>query len=223
MSARGKAGRTWALAVLAFLALAVGAYALVFYGSPDGIEDQPFVSEKGSLPDLWLTVLWAHAVSAGIGLAIGWLQLIKRLRHRSPNVHRLIGYVYSMMIVIGGITGLYLAFYAEGVWIAKLGFGALSLAWLYSLFRSLKSIIVNRDPAEHGRWMIRNYALTCAAITLRIYTALAAVLFGLTDTNDTFIVIAWLCWVPNLLFVELLFNKKKPKSRMPQPRQHARL
>jgi hypothetical protein len=209
MGVRRSTIRAWAFGLLAFLALAIGAYALVMYGTPDHLHKQPFVTGKGSLPDLWYNILWAHAISAGIALAIGWLQFIKKLRHHAPNIHRLIGYMYSTMITIGGLTGLYLAFYANGGWFAQVGFGSLSVLWLYTLFRSLKSIIVDRDKADHGRWMIRNYALSCAAISLRIYTALAAVFLGLTDTNDTFFVIAWICWIPNLLLAELIIGEKK--------------
>ncbi|WP_054026358.1 DUF2306 domain-containing protein [Bacillus sp. FJAT-28004] len=209
MRVRGSTVHSWSLGILAFLALVVGAYALFLYGSPDGIRDQGFVTEKGSMPDLWYSVLWGHAVSAGIAIAIGWFQFIKRFRHRSPNTHRMIGYIYAAMLVIGGITGLYLAFYANGGLIAKVGFGTLSILWLYSLYRALKSIIVHRNKAEHGRWMARNYALTCAAITLRLYTALAAGIWKITDTNDSFFVIAWICWVPNLLFIEMIMSRKR--------------
>jgi hypothetical protein len=87
----------------------------------------------------------------------------------APNIHRLIGYMYSTMITIGGLSGLYLAFYANGGWFAQLGFGSQSVLWLYTLFRSLKSIIVDRDKADHGRWMVRNYALMRGNHTPDIY------------------------------------------------------
>jgi len=219
MRARESSVRSWSIGVLAFFALVVGAYALLMYGSPDGIREQAFVTQKGNLPDLWYNVLWAHAVSAGLAIAIGWFQFIKRSRQRSPNTHRIIGYIYSTMIMIGGITGLYLAYYANGGWFARVGFGTLSILWLYSLYRALKSIIVHRNKAEHGRWMARNFALTCAAITLRIYTALAAAIWKITDTNDSFFVIAWICWVPNLLFIELLLSRKTRIGITPQARQ----
>ncbi|WP_256760528.1 DUF2306 domain-containing protein [Cohnella sp. WQ 127256] len=208
MKSRGSTKRTWAFGILAFLALAIGAYALILYGSPDSLREQEFVTEKGELPDLWYIVLWVHAVTAGIAIAVGWLQFAKRLRKRAPGTHLKIGYIYTAMIIVGGLTGLYLAFYASGGWIAQVGFGTLSVASLYTLFRGLRSIIVIRDPIEHGRWMIRNYALTCAGITLRIYTPLAGALLGLTDTNDTFMVIAWLAWVPNLLLAELIIRRR---------------
>lgn len=77
----------------------------------------------------------------------------------------------------------------------------------------VKSIIVHRNKAEHGRWMARNYALTCAAITLRLYTTLAAGIWKITDTNESFFVIAWICWVPNLLFIEMLMSRKSVLAR----------
>lgn len=199
----------WSFGILAVLALAIGAYALVLYGNPDKIPDQQFTIDKGELPQLWYSMIWAHAVSSGIALAVGWLQFIKSLRARKPLVHKMIGLLYTAGISIGAVTGLYLAVYAEGGWIAKLGFAALSISWIFTLYHGLHSIFVKRDAAAHGRWMLRNYALTCAAIMLRIYVPLAAVLFGLTDTNDTFAVIAWLCWVPNLLAVNFLIARRQ--------------
>ncbi|MFX3632569.1 MAG: DUF2306 domain-containing protein [Candidatus Pristimantibacillus sp.] len=221
MNGRGARIKPWAFGIMAFLALLIGAYALLMYGSPDGIREQPFATEKGTLPELWYIVLWGHAVSSGVALAIGWLQFIKRIRHRTPNIHRIIGYVYSFMIVIGAVTGLYLAFYANGGWIARIGFASLSVIWLYTLFRSLKSIIVDHDSIQHGRWMTRNFALSCAAIMLRLYTTLAAIFLGLSDTNDTFFVIAWICWLPNLLVAEFLLGRTTPTKRKHQSQKPA--
>lgn len=124
-------------------------------------------------------------------------------------MHRVIGYVFAAAVAVGGSTGLYLACYANGGLFAQTGFTALSVLWLYTLYLSLKSIVGARNTEEHGRWMTRCYALTCAAIALRIYTPLAAVLFGVTDTNDSFVVIAWLCWVPNLVIAEFFINRNR--------------
>ncbi|TQR42634.1 DUF2306 domain-containing protein [Paenibacillus popilliae] len=128
--------------------------------------------------------------------------------YKKPNLHRAIGYLYACLISTGGITGLYLSWYADGGWIAAAGFGVLSILWMYTLYQGISHIVVARDLAGHGRWMIRNYALTCAAITLRLYMPLAAILFGLSDPNDTFAVIAWLCWTPNLLVAESLVARR---------------
>ncbi|WEK54461.1 MAG: DUF2306 domain-containing protein [Candidatus Cohnella colombiensis] len=213
MRVRSSSVRMWTFGILAFLAVAIGMYALILYGSPDRLREQPFTTEKGTLPALWYSVLCAHAISAGLALIIGWLQFVKKIRHRFPNIHRMIGYFYSAFIVIGGITGLYLAFYSNGGWSAHLGFAMLSTLWLYTLYRGINSVVMKRDHVEHGKWMIRNYALSCAAISLRLYTGASAGLLGLMDTNETFVVIAWLCWVPNLFIAELINSKHKRLQR----------
>lgn len=205
--------QNWPFGLLVVLALAIGAYAFIFYGDSGQITEQPFTMEKGKLPELWYDMLWAHAVSAGLALAVGWLQFMKRLRARLLWLHRILGLLYAAAIAVGAATGLYLALYADGGWVARVGFAALSIAWMITLYRGLASIFADRDPAAHGRWMLRNYALTCAAITLRIYVALAVAIFGLTDNNDTFAVIAWLCWVPNLLVAQLLIARRPKTTR----------
>jgi hypothetical protein len=53
---------------------------------------------------------------------------------------------------------------------------------------------------EHRRWMFRSFALTFAAVTLRIYLPLVQIA-GL-DFLPAYRAIAWLCWVPNLVVIE---------------------
>ncbi|MCD1259999.1 DUF2306 domain-containing protein [Paenibacillus athensensis] len=222
METTKKRGRAWGLALTALLALAICGYAFALYATPERASQQPFVSAKGELPGLWLYMLWAHAVTAGTALAIGWLQFIGKLRRSRPVLHRAVGYVYAAGIAVAGVTGLYLACYGNGGWSGRIGFATLAALWLYTLYRSLRSIIVERKPREHGEWMLRNYALTFAAITLRIYVPLAAVLFGVTDTNDSFIVIAWLAWVPNLAFAQWWISRSRKKiQRRPAGRSAA--
>jgi len=97
-----------------------------------------------------------------------------------------------------------MAFHAFGGLPGRLGFAFLALAWLCSGFRAYLAIRA-RDITAHRRWMVRNFALTFAAVTLRLYlpTSLASgVAFEIA-----YPAIAWLCWVPNLLIAELLFNQ----------------
>jgi hypothetical protein len=48
--------------------------------------------------------------------------------------------------------------------------------------------------------MIRSFALTLAAVTLRLYLPLSRIA-GI-PFYDAYVPIAWLCWVPNLLVAE---------------------
>ena len=53
--------------------------------------------------------------------------------------------------------------------------------------------------------MVRNFALTFAAVMLRLYLPASMVAGG--DFGLAYSVIAWLCWVPNVFVAEVLFNR----------------
>ena len=65
--------------------------------------------------------------------------------------------------------------------------------------------------AEHRQWMIRSFALTFAAVTLRLYLP---VLFtvGNMDYFEASNYVAWLCWVPNILFAEVYLRRAKTRT-----------
>ena len=66
------------------------------------------------------------------------------------------------------------------------------------------------EVAPHRRWMVRNFALTFAAVTLRLYlpvSMISGVRFELA-----YPAIAWLCWLPNLIAAELLLNGHVPRA-----------
>jgi hypothetical protein len=58
---------------------------------------------------------------------------------------------------------------------------------------------------------VRNFALTFAAVTLRIYLPLSNVV-GI-DFDVAYPVIAWIAWVPNLLVAEWVFNTAKGNAQ----------
>lgn len=64
--------------------------------------------------------------------------------------------------------------------------------------------------------MLRSYALTSAAITLRLY--LGAATAAKLPFADAYPAIAWLCWVPNLALVELALRwPARQPARTPAP------
>jgi len=68
------------------------------------------------------------------------------------------------------------------------------------------------DAITHRRWMIRSYALTAAAITLRIYLPLSFVFH--VPFSIGYPAIAWLCWIPNLRAVEVYLRLVPTPSRI---------
>jgi len=92
-----------------------------------------------------------------------------------------------------------LAVNALGGAVAGWGFGILAVLWIAVTAQAIRMAIV-RNFIEHRKWMIRSFALTFAAVTLRIY------LVGFTLAGVSYIpasvYIAWMCWIPNMIFAE---------------------
>jgi hypothetical protein len=87
-----------------------------------------------------------------------------------------------------------------------LGFGSLAILWLISDIRAYTTIRQG-NVRQHQNWMTANYALTFAAVTLRIWLpALSA--FVLHDFISTYRIVSWLCWVPNLIIALIIINKR---------------
>ena len=89
------------------------------------------------------------------------------------------------------------------------GFGFLSIFWLGTAGIALYKI-KQRQVEQHRKWMIRNYSLTFAAVTLRVWLLVFILLAGIENYITSYTIISWLCWIPNLLIAE--FYLKKPRN-----------
>ena len=152
-------------------------------------------------------VLTVHAALGATALILGALQFFPGLRARWPRWHRRAGTIYVTCCLIGGSAGLTLAFGSTAGPVATAGFGLLALAWLGATANAWR-LARARDFQRHERWMIRSYALTLAAVTLRLYLPIAAVAH--MDFMQSYRAISFLCWVPNLLGAELLIALRRP-------------
>jgi uncharacterized membrane protein len=190
--------------VLALLSLGVAGYAIVVYGFlPLGIAVHPAMR---AMFEAERVALYTHVFASVLALALGPFQFSPRLRSRYAKLHRWSGQVYlALGVLVGGLAGLYMAFHAYGGAVAQTGFACLALAWLYTGARAYVAIR-RRDIVSHRRWMVRNYALTFAAVTLRLWLPLL-VLAG-APFELAYVLVAWACWVPNLLAAEMLFNAR---------------
>lgn len=197
--------KTFAWIVLALLATSVGIYPILYliadmsHGilsfKPDAVLNQKAFNIAFNL----------HIFGGGICLLIGWIQFIEKFRNTYLYVHRAIGKTYVLASLLSGIGGFYIAFYATGGIVSEFGFGTLAVLWLFTTSKAYMAIRHGRVQI-HRAWMIRSYALTFAAVTLRIWVPLAQ--FGLhLDFIAAYQVIAWLCWVPNLIFAEWMVKR----------------
>lgn len=201
-------GARWGRAGVAALSLAVAAYAVVVYALfPVGAFVHPEMRASFAAN---AAAVYAHVFGAAVALALGPWQFSARLRARRPALHRWLGRAYlALGVGVGGVAGLVLAPHAFGGSVARAGFGALALLWLATGVQAYRAIRAG-DVATHRRWMLRNFALTLAAVTLRLYLP-AAVVAGLPFA-PAYAVIAWACWVPNLLAVEGWLRRTSPRA-----------
>ncbi|HDR7516845.1 DUF2306 domain-containing protein [Bacillus mobilis] len=201
--------------VVTCFAFLVASYIVVQYFIMDGFQTG-LVKVKlmfgSKLSAFWYMMLFIHITTSIVALVIGPFTLSTKFRERNINRHRIIGRIYMVGILLGGFSGLYLAFYATGGLVAKLGFGLLSVFWLTSAYQALNRI-KNKKIKDHRNWMIRNYSLTFGAVTLRILLPLFIVLFGIERFELSYAIIAWLAWVPNLIVAELFIRKRLNKGK----------
>jgi hypothetical protein len=199
---------TWKLSKLQWLVLAmsvgVAAYALVAYS----------VVPLGSLvhPQMKLAfeahrlAILTHIFCSALAMALGPWQFVPGLRSRRPALHRWSGRLYLLAGVLpGSIAGLVVSGFAFGGTINQLGFAVLAALWLASGVEGYRTIRAGRVHA-HQQWMLRNFALTFAAVTLRLYLGTFAAM-GIPFATF-YAWLGWLCWVPNVLFIEWYLHHK---------------
>ncbi|MBL8552292.1 MAG: DUF2306 domain-containing protein [Hyphomonadaceae bacterium] len=190
----------WALC--AFLAVGVALYGLRYVFLGPSIAPPNIASNATPVPH----ALILHAAGAGIALLVGPWQFIAGLRAKAPRVHRWIGRTYACACIFGGLAGLALAPFSSAGPIAQSGFTLLALAWLATTSLGWRAALA-RDFAAHQDWMLRSFALAFAAVTLRLYTPIPY--FTGLDPDEAYRWIAWLCWIPNLVLVELWLRARR--------------
>ena len=167
-----------------------------------------FFSEQRAVYVAHLSFLMTHILASMLAILVGAFQFLPGLRKgRLLKVHRWLGRTYLLSILFGGLSGLYMAQFAHGGIISRLGFGVLAVLWLYTGYRAYRHIR-NKDIEGHRQWMIRNYALTFAGVMLRVWVPLSGAA-GI-DFTTAYIAIAWICWVPNLLVAQWIIHRARP-------------
>jgi uncharacterized membrane protein len=175
------------------------------------MKPEKFFPEQRAVYAAHLAFLMTHIIASMLAILIGPFQLLPGLRKgRLLKVHRWLGRAYMLSILFGGLSGLYMAQFAHGGAISALGFGILACLWLYTGYRAYKHIRY-KEIDRHREWMIRNYALTFAGVMLRVWAPLS---MGLgADFTTAYVVIAWACWIPNLLVAEWIIRRTRPVQR----------
>ncbi len=157
--------RISAIVVITLASLGIGAYALVAYSTrPLGTLVHP---QMQAIFETHRLGIFTHIFASSVAILLGPFQFMAAVRSRWPSFHRWSGRMYLLGVLIGGLAAIYMSAFAFGGLVSTLGFSSLGLIWLFTRFRAYATARA-RDFAAHRAWMIRNFALTLAAVTIRI-------------------------------------------------------
>ena len=149
---------------------------------------------------------YTHVFAAIFSLLAGFTQFSVYFRTKYPLVHRYVGGLYIVTILLfAAPSGLIMGYYANGGFWSQLAFCLLALAWFGTTYTAYAALKV-QDYKKHQRYMMRSFALTMSAITLRLWKYVLVFLWQ-PRPMDVYRIVAWLGWVLNLLIIEFIIYK----------------
>ena len=155
----------------------------------------------------WRYSFYIHVFTSVLIITSGLLQFSKTILNKYTKIHRISGFIYlSVTLLISGPAALVMSFYANGGYPAQTSFVILSLLWIGTSFLAYH-FVRRKNYEQHGKWMVRSYALTLSAVSLRLYSYLFDVFHFTMDPVDLYILLSWLSWTVNLLIAEILIKR----------------
>ena len=160
----------------------------------------------------WKVAFYLHVFSSIFTLVAGFTQFSSEILKNHRGVHRFMGRFYAWnVILINFPSGLIMAVYANGGLPTKFAFVLLDSLWLWFTVRAVLEVRSGNINA-HREYMIRSYALTFSAVTLRTWRLVLATSFDL-DPTLLYQLDAWLGFVPNLICAEWLIARARLRAQ----------
>ncbi|NMM49121.1 DUF2306 domain-containing protein [Flammeovirgaceae bacterium KN852] len=150
---------------------------------------------------------FSHVYTSFIILITGIPQFSTTIRRSYQALHKFLGKAYIFLIIfIAGPSGLIMGVHANGGLSAKISFVLQAILWM--AFTSLAFYFIRKKQwQEHEKFMIRSYALTLSAVSLRLIKWLIVSTIQLPPM-DTYKIVAWAGWLINILIAEFIIWRK---------------
>ena len=186
------------------LAVLVGATAL---GEAFGLVEVPLALQFGPATRAPLTFT-LHMGFGGLALLLAPLTASL---HGFPGIHRPLGRVTSMVVLVAGLAALPVALVSTATPVARLGFLVQGLVWLALLGIGLGAI--RRGHRErHRSAMLLMTCVAFGAVVLRLLLALQMQLFPFDDFHAAYAGMAWVSWMLPLCAGALYLRTRPPCS-----------
>jgi Predicted membrane protein (DUF2306) len=168
--------------------------AINFLGTkPDAVLDKNY----------FMVAFYIHITSSVFVMGGGIFQFFPKILRGLPKVHHAIGKIYiGSILLLAAPSGLVLAAYANGGLPSKVGFAMQCLVWWWITFAALQTAM-KKDWSKHAEMMLRSYAVTLAAMSLRTESYALYYVFE-TKPIETYLTVTWLSWVGNLFIAEIM-------------------
>jgi len=160
---------------------------------------------------LWIVAFYTHVFSSILALVAGFTQFSDYILKEHKKVHRVIGHIYVWDILLVNFpAGMIMAVYANGHLPTRIAFVLLDSLWFLFTYKAIIAAKQKRFT-EHRQFMIRSYALTFSAITLRMWKIILSKSFPI-DPGTLYMIDAWMGFVPNWLVAEWLIRRSRHSS-----------
>ena len=161
--------------------------------------------------EVWKTAFYTHVFSSCFCLLAGFTQFSSAILTKNTSVHRYMGYLYIITILlISGPSGFIMSIYANGGTTSQIAFITLSVLWMTTTYLGFH-YAKKGDFVKHRNFLIRSYAFTLSALTLRAWK-FGIVIFFRPHPMDLYQLVAWLGWIPNILLAEWYIRSISKKT-----------
>lgn len=149
---------------------------------------------------------FTHVYTSLFCILAGFFLFSSFIRNKYMPLHKTVGKIYIITVLFfSGISGFIMSLYANGGWRAQLSFIILSVLWWVFTYKAYHYAKVKKIQL-HRAYMIRSYALTLSAISLRLFKYIIVYLWALPPL-DTYRIVAWLSWIINIIVAEIIILK----------------
>jgi len=154
-------------------------------------------------------VLIAHITAGGGALVLGPFQFFERFRNNHWRLHRVIGILYLLAILMSGICAVIMAFTTayQVNWPYALSLQVWVSVWISSSFIAYRSAIKKRFR-QHREWMTRSYIVTIAFVLSGLAVKLPVIqqLGSFAEISPS---LFWFAWAVPLYIYEIALSSVK--------------